>query len=279
MTAWSDTQKRRLMELDAAPDLLDKDFPDIAGRDRFFGKQVSVLARDHRKRLDTFRQEHREPGLCRMEERLARALIHGGFSRVATPIIMSGGHLKRMGIDAAHPLNKQVFWLGENKCLRPMLAPNLYYISHDLLRIWERPVRIFEIGPCFRKETDGARHSNEFTMLNLVEYGTPREDRLNRLQELAKTVMEAAGIPEYRLETETSEVYGETVDVVAEESGLELASGAMGPHPLDKAWKIDETWVGIGFGLERLQMTLSGTPSLKRVGRSLTYLDGIRLNI
>ena len=36
---------------------------------------------------------------------------------------------------------------------------------------------------------------------------------------------------------------------------------------------------GIGFGLERLQMTIQGAPNLKRVGRSLTYLDGIRLNI
>lgn len=279
MTAWSETQKQRLMELDAAPELLGQNFPDPITRDRDFQKHVSSLTKDHRQRLTTFRNEHRRPGLCRMESRVSRALIEEGFARVSTPIIMSRGHLSRMGIDAAHPLSEQVFWLGGNKCLRPMLAPHLYYISHDLLRLWDRPVRIFEIGPCFRKETDGAHHSNEFTMLNLVEYGMPEADRLDRLHQLAEIVMTAAGIEGYRVESETSEVYGETLDVVTEKSGLELASGAMGPHPLDDAWKIDATWVGLGFGMERLQMTLEGAQSLKRVGRSLIYLDGIRLNI
>ncbi|MBW2614004.1 MAG: pyrrolysine--tRNA(Pyl) ligase large subunit, partial [Deltaproteobacteria bacterium] len=60
---------------------------------------------------------------------------------------------------------------------------------------------------------------------------------------------------------------------------VELGSGAMGPHALDKAWKITETWVGIGFGLERLLMVADGSPNLGSVGRSITYLDGVRLNI
>jgi phenylalanyl-tRNA synthetase alpha chain len=53
----------------------------------------------------------------------------------------------------------------------------------------------------------------------------------------------------------------------------------MGPHPLDRAWKINTTWIGIGFGLERLLMVAQNRRNLGKMGRSLTYLDGIRLNI
>jgi phenylalanyl-tRNA synthetase alpha chain len=38
-------------------------------------------------------------------------------------------------------------------------------------------------------------------------------------------------------------------------------------------------WVGIGFGLERLLMVAGNSSNLAKMGRSLTYLDGIRLNI
>ena len=81
------------------------------------------------------------------------------------------------------------------------------------------------------------------------------------------------------MESETSAVYGSTLDVVADADGLELGSGAMGPHFLDRAWRITDTWVGIGFGLERLLMTAEGGSNLARFGRSISYLDGIRLNI
>jgi phenylalanyl-tRNA synthetase alpha chain len=37
--------------------------------------------------------------------------------------------------------------------------------------------------------------------------------------------------------------------------------------------------VGIGFGLERLLMAAQKSNNLSKVGRSLAYLDGIRLNI
>ena len=51
-----------------------------------------------------------------------------------------------------------------------------------------------------------------------------------------------------------STVYGETIDILAGENGLEIGSSAMGPHVLDQAWQITDAWVGIGFGLERLLM-------------------------
>jgi phenylalanyl-tRNA synthetase alpha chain len=149
----------------------------------------------------------------------------------------------------------------------------------DLLRLWDKPVKIFEVGPCFRKESHGARHSSEFTMLNLVEMGLPADQRKDRIKELGALVSEAAGISEYRFEKITSEIYGDTIDIVAGEDQVEVGSAAMGPHPLDRPWKISDTWVGIGFGLERLLMVAQNSNNLAKMGRSLTYLDGIRLNI
>ena len=116
-------------------------------------------------------------------------------------------------------------------------------------------------------------------MLNLTEFGLPEEDCPRRLRELAELMAEAAGLKDYAFETEKSEVYGETLDVVGGKDRIEVGSGAMGPHPLDRPWKIAEPWVGIGFGLERLLMVTEHENSLARLGRSLTYLDGIRLNI
>ena len=70
------------------------------------------------------------------------------------------------------------------------------------------------------------------------------------------------------------------LDVVGvEPKGLELGSGAMGPHPLDNAWKINETWVGIGFGVERLLMAKDKSNTLGKYTKSLTRLDGVRLNL
>lgn len=196
--------------------------------------------------------------------------------QVVTPIILAKGSLAKMSIHDEHPLFSQVFWLDEKKCLRPMLAPNLYALWRELLRLWEKPIRIFEVGSCFRKESQGAHHLNEFTMLNVTELGLPLEKRQTWLEEMAALVMETAGIDHYDLVSETSVVYGDTVDVVA---GIELGSGAMGPHPLDDNWGIIDPWAGIGFGLERLLMVREGGQNIQRMAKSITYLDGVRLNI
>ena len=37
-----------------------------------------------------------------------------------------------------------------------MLDPNLYILWRDLVRLWYKPIRIFEIGTCYRKESQGA---------------------------------------------------------------------------------------------------------------------------
>lgn len=277
--AWSEIQHRRLMELDADEAGVNLEFESPAARDQAYQALEKRLVKRERGRLTALRESCTPPGLVRLENRLSDLLASKGFTRVASPIIMSKGLLARMGITETHPLASQVFWLGKNRCLRPMLAPHLYYVLKDLLRTWERPVRLFEVGPCFRKESKGSRHSDEFTMLNLVEMGLPEETRSSRLRELADLVTRAAGIDDYEIETEKSEVYGETLDVVSADRDIELASGAMGPHPLDEAWKITDTWVGLGFGLERLLMAVEKSSNLKKFGRSLTYLNGIRLNV
>jgi len=279
MFPWTQTQAQRLKELNATDFNLEKTFEDKSDREKAYQALEKSLVTAQRSKLAEFQTTHRRPELCRLEYRLADMLTQAGFVQVTTPIIMSRGLLKKMSIDTKHPLNSQIFWLQDDKCLRPMLAPHLYYLLVDLLRIWERPVRIFEIGPCFRKESRGAKHASEFTMLNLVEMGTPEGSRKKRIQDMGSRVAMAAGVKDHRFETVSSEIYGDTMDIVAGKEGLEIASAAMGPHPLDGPWKIDESWIGIGFGLERLLMASHQSRNLAKFGRSLAYLDGVRLNI
>ena len=276
---WSATQLRRLKELQATPGQRKLTFEDESSRDRSFQEIADVLARKTRNCLLAVQKKCLRPRLCLLESRLVDALCEEGFVQVTTPVIMARTHLARMGITGNHPSSSQVFWIDGKHCLRPMLAPHLYCLLQNLLRLWKKPVRIFEVGPCFRRESGGARHAAEFTMLNLVEAGLPLEGRAERIRELAVRVAEAAGLSDYRLEATHSEVYGDTIDILAGENNLEVGSSAMGPHALDRPWRITDAWVGIGFGLERLIMAAEGSESLARLGRSLSYLDGIRLNI
>ena len=213
-----------------------------------------IREKDAEEKILSMMEGARRPLLCELEETLAATLRNARFLQVTTPIILSRKFLNRMTIDGTHPLNDQVFWLDKNSCLRPMLAPNLYDVSKKLMSISKLPLRVFEIGSCFRKESEGKSHLKEFTMLNLVEWGVEEDKRVERLKELAKLMLDAAEIQDYQLLEEDSVVYGKGLDVVSTE-GLELASTSMGPHKLDAAWKISCTWVGIGFGLERLLMS------------------------
>ncbi len=276
---WSEVQHRRLIELEVPPQELSQAFTSPADRDNSFHKLENHYIKQARTQLTYFREHEHRPALCRLESQLIETLTAAGFVQVITPTIMSRGLLAKMTIDETHPLFSQVYWLDKDKCLRPMLAPHLYYVLKDLLRLWEKPVSIFEVGSCFRKESQGSLHSSEFTMLNLVEMGLPLENRQARLEELAALVTRTAGLTDYTLETETSNVYGETIDVVAGKDKIEVGSAAIGPHPLDRAWRIVEPWVGIGFGLERLLMVTQNSHNLGKMGRSLAYLNGIRLNI
>lgn len=294
---WSPVQLRRLRELDAPESELEAVFDHSEERNRNFQDLESRLVQELRSELRECQRSAGKPRLGLLESRLAECLAELGFSRVLTPTIMSRSFLERMSIRPGHDLFDKVFWLDERRCLRPMLAPHLYSLLKDLQRVWELPIRIFEVGSCFRKETRGAQHAGEFTMLNLVEMGLPASACRERLEELIQAVMAAAGISRYRLEAEQSAVYGSTLDVqalapeaaaagapagntapaAAGAAALELGSAAWGPHPLDHPWGITEPWVGVGFGLERLLMAREQSRSLSRWVRSLGYLDGHRL--
>ncbi len=276
--SWTKVQYMRLKELDAGNQELKIKFKDAEHQNKEYQKLEQRLVKVQKQKLNALRQTHFMPEICRLQNKLINALIKEKFVQVTTPTIMSKGLLNKMFITDDHPLNSQIFWIENDKCLRPMLAPHLYYIIKDLLRLWEKPVRIFEIGSCFRKESKGARHSNEFTMLNLCEFGVPEQSKESRLKYLSSLIMDSAGIDDYTFESKNSSVYGTTIDVLAEDE-LELGSGAMGPHKLDQAWKINETWVGIGFGIERLLMAKKKTDNLGKLCRSLSYIDGIRLNL
>jgi phenylalanyl-tRNA synthetase alpha chain len=271
------TQSQRLRELGADPRGLDELFADAPARDAAFKALEGELVREGRRRLRELRDDRRVPQLVELERDLSDALTGAGFVRVVTPLIIASDALRKMGIEHGHPLREQVFWLEDGRCLRPMLAPNLYTLLRRLDRHWTKPFGIFEIGPCFRRDSKGASHLNEFTMLNLVELGRPEEEGRARLAELAAGVMRAAGVSRYELEVTESEVYGAMIDVLV--NGAEVCSAGLGPHPLDGNWGVVDPWVGLGFGLERLIMAREGYPNIERAGRSLSYVDGVRLNL
>ena len=271
------TQSQRLRELGADPLVLDELFADAPARDVAFKRLEGELVKDGRRRLRELRSGRRAPQLVELEHVLSDALTAAGFVRVVTPLIIASDALRKMGIEHGHQLREQVFWLDDGRCLRPMLAPNLYTLLRRLDRHWSKPFGIFEIGPCFRRDSKGASHLNEFTMLNLVELGGPADEGRARLVELASLVMGASGVAHFELERTESEVYGEMVDVLV--NGAEVCSAGLGPHPLDGNWGIIDPWVGLGFGLERLLMVREGHANIERAGRSLAYVDGVRLNL
>jgi len=276
---WTQTQILRFKELGIDPDNISDEFSTPGERNKIFQQIEKKQVRVQKEKLIGLLRQSKKTQVQNLREKLEQALCQQGFTGVSTPTIITKQALKKMTIDEDHPLTKQIFWLNDKQCLRPMLAPNLYRLMKDFSRLKQRPISFFEIGSCFRKESSGARHSNEFTMLNFVEMGLPLKDRHDRLKFLAEMVMQTAGISDYCFESEDSNVYGSTVDVVAGPEKIEVASGSMGPHSLDIAWEITDTWVGMGFGLERLVMTSQSDNSIGKWTKSISYIDGICLNI
>lgn len=273
------TQIQRLVELNADGEITGQVFETAEERNQFYRETEARLVKAHKEKIKKLLQIEHKPLAVQIEERIKNWLtLEEGFTQVTTPIIISAAALDKMTITKEHPLTNQVFWLDPKRCLRPMLAPNLYEVMRDLHKLTKEPVRIFEAGSCFRKESQGAQHLNEFTMLNLVELaGVEEGSQLERLKYLAERAMQAIGIGRYELMIEKSEVYGETMDIVVD--GVELASGAYGPHFLDSRWGVFDTWVGIGFGIERIAMKMGEYQTIKRVGKSISYIDGSPLNL
>lgn len=279
MITYSTAQRQRLVELNGSAKFVDMEFATEAERNEAFKKTEKMLVRENKQKLKKLMEEEHIPLVLQIEDALECWLTQQeGFTRVATPIIIGGDKLAKMNIDRDNHLREQVFWVDGKKCLRPMLAPNLYEVMRDLHKISGRPVKIFEAGSCFRKESQGAQHMNEFTMLNLVELDSVADgQQMDRLEALAKGAMAAVGIDHYEIVRESSGVYNETLDIVVD--GVELASGAYGPHPLDANWGIFQPWVGIGLGLERVAMVKGEYQTIKRAGKSIAYVGGIPLKL
>lgn len=278
MEKFTVTQRERLAELDAAPDILAMEFDTTEARNAEFRKIETSMAKAARERLKDLVEDRKITFTEEVSRKLQDWLIRDGYTKVSTPTIITRQMLEKMTIDEFHHLSEQVFWLDRKRCLRPMLAPNLYVMMRELKRITNEPVKIFEIGSCFRKESQGAKHMNEFTMLNCVGLGVIEDGKqVEALKEMAHSAMTALGIEDYELVVEESTVYGSTVDI--EIDGIEVASGSYGPHFLDKQWGVFDTWVGIGFGVERLAMAMSKSKTIKRYGRSISFIDGQPLNI
>ena len=272
---FSDTQKQRLLELGAESETLEMHFSLESERNQYFNTLSKQLSTKNIGILNQLRTTFHRPALTRIAAQAVESLVRAGFVEVVTPAFLARNSLKKMNILENDGLWQQIFWIDKNRCLRPMLAPNLYFILAHVQRLWPRPIQLFEIGSCWRKESKGAHHLEEFTMLNIVELGCQCEPQ-NRLIEMVDLVMSTFGLP-YELMKETSQVYGFTMDVVCK--GVEVASGVTGPHPLDRNLNIIDSWAGLGVGLERVAMLVTGKMNIHRVGRSLIYLDGARLNI
>lgn len=272
------TQKERFTEL-GADEFAELVFSDKTGRDLEFSVLEKRFCEENRRKIKHLLSEKHVTDAAGIQNALERWLVADmGFTKVSTPTIISGEMLDKMSITPESRLREQVFWIDRNKCLRPMLAPNLYVVMRELHRITNGPIRIFEAGSCFRKESQGAQHLNEFTMLNFVEYAACEQgEQIERLEFLSRTAMNALGMKEFELKHEKSVVYGETLDI--EVSGIELASGSFGPHKLDPAWGVFEPWVGIGFGVERIALVQGGHKTIKRVGKSVTFIDGAPLSV
>jgi phenylalanyl-tRNA synthetase alpha chain len=249
-------------------------FENAEERDRAFSKLMSELVSENEKAISEMISHPTRHALTQLESDIAEVLISRGFIEVRTPTFISTSALAKMTITEDHPLYKQVFFIDSKRCLRPMHAMNLYHVMRKLRDHTEGPVRIFEIGSCFRKESHSSSHLEEFTMLNLVQLG-PEGDATENLKADISAVMDITGL-EYTLSVEESDVYKETLDVNI--GDIEVGSGAVGPHVLDPAHDIHEPWSGVGIGLDRLLMLMNEKGSVKKMGRSLSYLNGAKIN-
>lgn len=273
------TQKERLIELNGDKSIFDREFESDQERNQFFYEIEKQLVKAGREQLGQLLQCEHQVLSLKIQQQIENWLMgQEGFTKVTTPIMISRTMLDKMTVTRENPLSEQVFWMNGNKCLRPMLAPNLYVLMRDMHKVTKGPVKIFEVGSCFRKESQGAQHMNEFTMLNFVEFASVEDGgQMQRLEELAHNAMKALEIADYHLEKEGSAVYGETLDITV--NGVEIASGSYGPHPLDEAWAVFDTWVGFGFGIERIAMVKSGSNTIKHVGKSTSFVHGTTLKL
>jgi pyrrolysyl-tRNA synthetase len=239
-----------------------------------FREFESELLTKRKSDLQRIYADERENYLGKLERDITKFFVERGFLEIKSPILIPAEYVERMGIDSDSELSKQVFRVDKNFCLRPMLAPNLYNYLRKFDRVLPDPIKIFEIGPCYRKESDGKEHLEEFTMLNFCQMGSgcTREN----LEALIREFLDYLEI-DFEIVGDSCMVYGDTLDVM--HGNLELSSAVVGPIPLDREWGIDKPWIGAGFGLERLLKVMHGFKNIKRAARSESYYNGISTSL
>jgi pyrrolysyl-tRNA synthetase len=229
------------------------------------------------KRKDDLRkvyEDSRENLLGKLERQITEFFVERGFMEIKSPILIPFEYMERMGVGEDTKLSQQIFRVDESMCLRPMLAPGLYNYLYKFDNVLPDPIRIFEIGPCYRKESDGKSHLEEFTMLNFCQMGSKctRENLILLIQDF----LDFLNI-EHEIVSDNCMVYGETIDVLHKD--MELSSAVVGPIPQDIDWGINKPWMGAGFGLERLLKVMHNFKTIKRSGRCENYYNGISTNL
>jgi len=262
---FTQSQKNRILSLLGPGEMIS-----FSKEKRSFAELESVLSTERKKDIRQMYEDSRENLLGKLERTITEFFVDMGFLEVKSPILIPFEYMERMGVGEDKKLSEQIFRVGDNMCLRPMLAPGLYNHLRKFDNVLPDPVRIFEIGPCYRKESDGSSHLEEFTMLNFCQMGS----RCTR-EELEFIIDEFLNFLDidYEIVADSCMVYGETMDVM--HKNLELSSAVVGPIPMDMDWGIDKPWIGAGFGLERLLKVKHDFKNIKRAARSESYYNGI----
>ncbi|SFM71379.1 pyrrolysine--tRNA(Pyl) ligase [Methanolobus profundi] len=268
-TEFTPLQKNRILSLLGPGEMIS-----FSKEKRSFAELESTLTLERKKDIRGIYENSRENYLGKLERTITEFLVDMGFLEVKSPILIPFEYMERMGVGEDKKLSEQIFRVGDNMCLRPMLAPGLYNHLRKFDNVLPDPVRIFEIGPCYRKESDGNSHLEEFTMLNFCQMGSncTREE----LEYLIKELLDFLGI-EYEIVADSCMVYGDTIDVMHKK--MELSSAVVGPVPMDMDWGVNKPWIGAGFGLERLLKAKHDFKNIKRAGRSESYYNGVSINL
>ncbi|WP_406660353.1 pyrrolysine--tRNA(Pyl) ligase [Methanolobus sp. ZRKC3] len=268
-TEFTQSQKNRILSLLGPGEMIS-----FKKEKRSFKEIESTLLTQRKQDLRLMYEDDREDLLGKLERTITEFFVDRGFMEIKSPILIPFEYMERMGVGEDKKLAEQIFRVDDNMCLRPMLAPGLYNCLRKFDNVLPDPIRIFEIGPCYRKESDGSSHLEEFTMLNFCQMGS-RCTREN-LEFLIEDFLEFLGI-EYEIVSDSCMVYGDTIDVMHKD--LELSSAVVGPIPMDMDWGVDKPWMGAGFGLERLLKVKHNFKNIKRAARSESYYNGITTNL
>ena len=268
-TEFTPLQKNRILSLLGPGEMIS-----FSKEKRSFAELESTLTLQRKKDIREMYEDSRENLLGKLERTITEFFVDMGFLEVKSPILIPFEYMERMGVGEDKKLSEQIFRVGDNMCLRPMLAPGLYNHLRKFDNVLPDPVRIFEIGPCYRKESDGNSHLEEFTMLNFCQMGS--NCTRDELEYLIKELLDFLGI-EFEIVADSCMVYGDTIDVM--HKNMELSSAVVGPVPMDMDWGVNKPWIGAGFGLERLLKAKHDFKNIKRAARSESYYNGISINL